>query len=178
MQTLSALLEDRLRSALGESADLEAKVTGATDARFGDYQTNVAMILAKQQRTNPRQVAQDLLSRLEVSDICEAPEIAGAGFINFRFRTDWLVTRFSEFLGDPRLGVPEPAAPKTVVVDFSAPNVAKPMHVGHIRSTFIGDALARIAAFIALNAINSRHVVAAADSSGRKSDWQKNRKTF
>src|SRR5688572_20440827 len=132
MQTLPALLEDRLRSALGDSAGLDPKVTAATDARFGDYQTNVAMILAKQQRTNPRQVAQDLLSRLDVADLCEPPEIAGAGFINFRFRTDWLTTRFSEFLVDSNLGVPAPSKPKTIVVDFSAPNVAKPMHVGHI----------------------------------------------
>lgn len=158
MQTLSALLEDRVRAALGDSPGLEAKVTAASDTRFGDYQTNIAMILAKQQRANPRQVAQDLVSRLEVSDCCEPPEIAGAGFINFRLRPEWLAARFAEFAADARLGVPLPAAPKTVVIDFSAPNVAKPMHVGHIRSTFIGDALARITAFVGHETVRDNHI--------------------
>ncbi len=158
MQTLSALLEDRLRAALSDFPGSQARITAASDSRFGDYQTNIAMILAKQQHANPRQIAQELVARLEVGDVCDPPEIAGAGFINFRFRVDWLAARFAEFGGDPRLGVPMPAHPKTVVIDFSSPNVAKPMHVGHIRSTFIGDALARIAAFIGHRTVRDNHI--------------------
>jgi len=158
METIPALLEARLAAALADIPNAAPKITPATDARFGDYQTNVAMVLAKQQRVNPRQLAEQIIAKLDVSDLCETPQIAGAGFINFRLKTAWLADRFTQFLSDPRLGVPAPTVPQKIVVDFSSPNVAKPMHVGHIRSTFLGDALARIATFIGHDVVRDNHI--------------------
>ena len=153
--TISSLLESKLRTAL---PDAEPRVTAATDPRFGDYQTNVAMVLAKQQRTNPRQLAQQIIEKLEVSELCEPPEIAGAGFINFRLKPAWLAKQFAELADDPRLGVPAPDRVKSIVIDLSSPNVAKPMHVGHIRSTILGDALARIATFVGHRVVRDNHI--------------------
>lgn len=154
MPTVISLLEERLRAALGEPAEVAA----AADPRFGDYQTNAAMLLAKSRRENPRQAAAGILARLDVADICEPPEIAGAGFINFRLRPDFLARQFAETAGDPRLGVPLAARPRRILVDFSSPNIAKPMHVGHIRGTILGDALARVARFLGHDVVTDNHV--------------------
>jgi arginyl-tRNA synthetase len=162
METLQSILEARLRRAvhavIGESAMPDVPVTPATDARFGDYQTNVAMVLAKQQRANPRQLAQQIIEKLDVAEMCEPPEIAGAGFINLRLKPAWLAEHFSKLAGDPKLGAPAPAKPKKIVVDFSSPNVAKPMHVGHIRSTILGDAISRIASFVGHEVVRDNHI--------------------
>jgi arginyl-tRNA synthetase len=155
LETVCSLLEVRLRAALDGA---EAKVSAATDARFGDYQTNVAMVLAKQRRANPRQLAQEIIEKLDVAEMCAPPEIAGAGFINFRLKPEWLAERFAALVNDARLGVPAPEKPRQLVIDFSSPNVAKPMHVGHIRSTILGDALARIAAFIGHRVVRDNHI--------------------
>ena len=156
--TIAAELQARLRTALIGLGESDARVQAAADTRFGDYQTNVAMVLAKQQRTNPRQLAQRIIDALVVADLCEPPEIAGAGFINFRLRPDALAQRFTALAGDARLGVPEPERVRQFVIDFSSPNVAKPMHVGHIRSTILGDALARIAAFLGHRVVRDNHI--------------------
>lgn len=153
--TISSLLESKLRAALDGA---EAKVSAATDARFGDYQTNVAMILAKQQRANPRQVAQQIIEKLDLGEMCEPPEIAGAGFINFRVKPAWLAQQFAQLCTDEKLGVPAPEKPRKIVIDFSSPNVAKPMHVGHIRSTILGESLARIAEFIGHETVRDNHI--------------------
>ena len=153
--TIPSLLESKLRAALDGA---EARVSAATDARFGDYQTNAAMVLAKQRRANPRQLAQQIIDRLEVAEMCEPPEIAGAGFINFRLKPAWLAQRFAELCADARLGVPAPEKPRKIVIDFSSPNVAKPMHVGHIRSTILGESLARIAEFIGHSTVRDNHI--------------------
>ncbi len=158
METIQSLIQYRVRAATDGLGDIEPQVTPATDARFGDYQTNVAMILAKQQRANPRQLAQQIIEKIDVSDICDAPEIAGAGFINFRVTPAFLSARFSPLLADEKLGVPAPEKPRKIVVDFSSPNVAKPMHVGHIRSTILGDSLARIAAFLGHEVVRDNHI--------------------
>jgi len=158
LMTISSLLESRLRDATTHLGAVDARVQATGDARFGDYQTNIAMILAKQQRANPRQLAQDIIAKLDVADLCAPPEIAGAGFINFRLKPAWLAQHFARFLSDDRLGVPPPARARQIVIDFSSPNVAKPMHVGHIRSTILGDALARIAAFIGHRVIRDNHI--------------------
>lgn len=158
METISAILESRLAAAVAGLGDVEARVQPATDTRFGDYQTNVAMVLAKQHRANPRQLAQQIIDKLDVAEMCEPPEIAGAGFINFRLKPAWLAERFAALSGDPRLGVPQPARAKKMVIDFSSPNVAKPMHIGHIRSTILGDALARIAAFVGHSVVRDNHI--------------------
>ncbi len=158
METIQSLLESKLRAALDAVPGIVPQVSAANDSRFGDYQSNVAMILAKAQRANPRQVAQQILERLDVADICQPPEIAGAGFINFRLTPAFLAERLAALHSDERLGVPVPAAPLRIVIDFSSPNVAKPMHVGHIRSTILGDALARIASFIGHEVIRDNHI--------------------
>ncbi|MDB6171623.1 MAG: arginyl-tRNA synthetase [Chthoniobacteraceae bacterium] len=158
METIQSLLESRIRVAIAGIAELEPQVTPTADSRFGDYQTNVAMILAKQQRANPRQLAQQIIEKLDVDGLCEAPQIAGAGFINFRLLPDFLANQLALLIRDERLGVPLPSRIKKIVVDFSSPNVAKPMHVGHIRSTILGDSLARIATFIGHDVVRDNHI--------------------
>lgn len=159
METIPALLIARLRAALSSDfPDADPKVMAANDPRFGDYQTNIAMILAKQAKANPRQVAQQIIDKLEVADLCAPPEIAGAGFINFRLKPEALTARFAELSRDEHLGVPRPAQPKKIVIDFSSPNVAKPMHIGHIRSTILGDALARIGEFLGHSTVRDNHI--------------------
>jgi arginyl-tRNA synthetase len=158
METPSSILAARLRAALADFGAVEAPVHAVADARFGDYQTNVAMVLAKQQRANPRQVAQQIVDKLDVTDLSAPPEIAGAGFINFRLKPEWLTSQFADLLKDPRLGVPLPVRVRKFVIDFSSPNVAKPMHIGHIRSTILGDALARIAAFVGHEVVRDNHI--------------------
>ncbi len=128
------------------------------DPKFGDYQANLAMPLGKRLRRPPRDVAAEVVRRLDVADLCQPPEVAGPGFINLRLKDDWLVARLGAAVGDPRLGIPPAAAPRTFVVDYSAPNVAKPMHVGHIRSTVIGDALCRVLRFLGHRVIGDNHI--------------------
>ena len=144
-------------------ADFDAPVSPSADTRFGDYQTNVAMTLAKQRRTNPRALAAQIVDALQadpaLGDISAPPEIAGAGFINFRLKPAFLAGRLAALEGDPdRLGLERPARPQTVVIDLSGPNIAKPMHVGHLRSTIIGDALARVARFVGYTVITDNHL--------------------
>jgi arginyl-tRNA synthetase len=158
MDTIPAVLAGRLRAALSGVGSIDPMVTAATDPRFGDYQTNVAMLLAKQQRANPRQIAQQIIASLDVVGISEPPEIAGAGFINFRITPAHLQERLASVAADPMLGVPPAAEPRTVVIDFSSPNVAKPMHVGHIRSTILGDTLTRVARFLGHRVIADNHI--------------------
>jgi len=158
MQIIPALLEARLRAAVTEPCEVPLCVTPASDTRFGDYQTNAAMLLAKSRRANPRAVAQEILSQLQTDDICSTVEIAGAGFLNFTMRPDWIQERVEQLRNDSTFGVPRPATPRCIVIDFSSPNVAKPMHVGHIRSTILGDSLARVATFIGHHVIRDNHI--------------------
>ncbi len=155
LQELESRLAAALTATLGEPT--AAAVTVAADLRFGDYQTNAAMVLAKQRKTNPRVLAQEIIDQLELNGLATA-DIAGPGFINFRILATAYAARISALSRDPRLGVPATGTGKTVVVDFSAPNVAKPMHVGHIRSTIIGDSLARIARFLGFKVIADNHI--------------------
>ena len=135
----------------------QVQVESAADLRFGDYQSNAAMILAKRLRTNPREFAAKLIEVMELGDLAVA-DIAGPGFINFRVTHSAWSKRMSALLGDNRLGVALASPVQTIVVDFSAPNVAKPMHVGHIRSTIIGDSLSRIARFLGHEVITDNHI--------------------
>ncbi|MEI6561671.1 MAG: arginine--tRNA ligase [Verrucomicrobiota bacterium] len=152
--TIQTLLESRLTEALGAPT----QVSATADARFGDYQTNAAMVAAKAQRANPRQVAAQMIERINVSDFCEPLEIAGAGFINFRLKPEFVAQQTRALLDDAHLGVPQAAQPRKIVLDFSSPNVAKPMHVGHIRSTILGDTLTRIARFLGHEVITDNHI--------------------
>jgi arginyl-tRNA synthetase len=159
MQTFQTLLAKKLSDALAKVGLPDAgEVTPATDPRFGDYQTNAALVLGKQRGENPRALAEKIVARLDVADLCEPPAVAGAGFINFTLRPDAIAKRTGEILRDKRLGVAEAELNQRIVVDFGSPNVAKPMHVGHIRSIVLGDALARIAQFLGHEVIRDNHI--------------------
>lgn len=135
-----------------------ASVVPATDARFGDYQSNCALVLAKERRANPRAVAATIAEAFAGGDFCEAPEIAGPGFLNFRLCTKEIAHRLVHLFQDAKLGVPQANTPRRILIDFSSPNVAKPMHVGHIRSTILGDSLTRIARFLGHEVITDNHI--------------------
>ena len=168
MQTTAAQLQIILRRALESLPEplpegFDATVSPAADARFGDYQANAAMTLAKARRTNPRALATQIVEALkadaELAGISAPPEIAGAGFINFRLKPEFLASVLATLDADPqRLGVNLPAHPPTVVIDLSGPNIAKPMHVGHLRSTIIGDCLARVARFVGYHVLTDNHL--------------------
>jgi arginyl-tRNA synthetase len=159
MDTFQTVLTRELAAALiAAGLPDTGEVVPATDARFGDYQTNAALILAKQRGENPRALAQKIIEHLDIAEWCERPTIAGAGFINFALRPQAVATQAARLLQDDRLGVPLTHAPRRIVVDFGSPNVAKPMHVGHIRSTVLGDALARIAEFLGHEVIRDNHI--------------------
>ncbi|WP_397382110.1 arginine--tRNA ligase [Prosthecobacter sp.] len=158
-----ALLTSRLHAAFTAAGiDLPEGFTPgvviASDTRFGDYQSNAAMILAKQLKTNPRALAEQIKAALQVEDLCEKITVDGPGFLNLTLSPAALAQRLSVIVKDDHVGVPQVEKAKTIVVDFSAPNIAKPMHVGHIRSTFIGDSLARVARFIGHKVITDNHV--------------------
>jgi arginyl-tRNA synthetase len=159
METFQLLLAKKLSNALKDAGLSEAgELTPATDPRFGDYQTNAALVLGKQRGENPRVVAEKIVSQLDVGDLGEPPVVAGAGFINFTLRPSAVAAKTVEVLRDERLGVAAAKAPRRIVIDFGSPNVAKPMHVGHIRSTVLGDALARIAQFLGHEVIRDNHI--------------------
>ncbi|PYK32255.1 MAG: arginine--tRNA ligase [Verrucomicrobia bacterium] len=159
METFQEILAKRLAAALTKAGlpDI-GELTQATDPRFGDYQSNSALILGKQRGENPRSVAEKILKALEVSDLSETPTVAGAGFINFKLTADAIAKKAGETFADERLGVARSISPKKIVIDFGSPNVAKPMHVGHIRSTALGDSLARIASFLGHDVIRDNHI--------------------
>lgn len=136
----------------------DISVSLASDTRFGDYQSNAAMVLAKQLKANPRALAEQIKASVQVGDLCSEVSVAGPGFLNFRISPDALSAHLRKVIADPACGVPQVESPKTIVVDFSAPNIAKPMHVGHIRSTFIGDCLARVARLVGHKVITDNHV--------------------
>ena len=156
LSTLQSRVAEALRAAgIDESL---AAVTPAADTRFGDYQTNAAMVAAKGLKKNPREVASLILPHLKVDDLCEAPGVAGAGFINFKVLDAALSEAGNTVSGDGHLGVVQVAKRKTIIIDFSSPNVAKPMHVGHIRSTILGDSLTRIARHLGHHVITDNHI--------------------
>ncbi len=159
MQTFQSLLAKKLSDGLARASLPEAgELTQATGPRFGDYQTNVALVLGKQRGENPRALAEKIIAQLDVSDVSESPAVAGAGFINFTLRQVAIEKQTLDIFRDERLGVAKTESPRRIVVDFGSPNVAKPMHVGHIRSTALGDALARVAKFLGNEVIRDNHV--------------------
>ncbi|TBL72185.1 arginine--tRNA ligase [Obesumbacterium proteus] len=157
---IQALLLDKVTQALvaaGAPADSEALVRQSAKAQFGDYQVNGVMGAAKKLGIAPRQLAEQVLTHLELDGIANKVEIAGPGFINIFLDPAWLAKQVEAALADERLGV-APVKPQTIVVDYSAPNVAKEMHVGHLRSTIIGDASVRTLEFLGHNVIRANHV--------------------
>src|SRR6266516_2284301 len=159
METFQTLLANKLSNALAKAGlPNVGDVTPTTDPRFGDYQTNAALVLGKQLGEIPRTLAEKILARLDVGELCESPTVAGVGFINFTLRTDAVARKAGGLLEDERLGVAKAGSTRRIVIDFGSPNVAKPMHVGHIRSIVLGDALARIASFLGHEVIRDNHI--------------------
>ena len=162
MQSVLNILETRISEAMAKvpgSQGCPALVRPATDAKFGDYQVNGVMALAKKVQTAPRVIAELIIRTLRINDICERPEIAGPGFINLRLKPELVAANLLQISKDAdRLGVEKADKPKTVVVDFSGPNIAKQMHVGHLRSTIIGDCICRLLEFEGHKVIRQNHI--------------------
>ncbi|MFV2054839.1 MAG: arginine--tRNA ligase [Thiohalomonadales bacterium] len=163
MNRLSQLLHSRLQQAIAQSfgddyRQIDPLLRPTQDPKFGDFQSNVAMSLAKRLQRNPREVATDIISAAKLDDICESAQIAGPGFINLRFLPTAISQQLVNLLTDSRLGVNPRETSQTVVVDYSGPNVAKEMHVGHLRSTVIGDAIAQVLAFLGDRVIRQNHI--------------------
>ncbi len=157
------LLNDRFANALATAFGEDYRTTDpilrpAQNPKFGDYQANVAMGLSKKLSQNPRDIATKIIENIDLAGICETPEIAGPGFINLKLANTYLTQILAALAGDPRLGVSTKPNPQTVVVDYSSPNVAKEMHVGHIRSTVIGDAIVRTLEFLGDTVIRQNHI--------------------
>ncbi len=160
MKPILKILEERISKAIAQATGQNgsAIVKAATDSRFGDYQANGVMAIAKKLKTNPRGLAEEVVKSLDISDICEEPEIAGPGFINLRLKPEFLASALLEIAADnERLGV-ETTGQKKIVVDYCGPNLAKEMHVGHLRSTVIGDCICRVLEFLGHNVIRQNHV--------------------
>jgi arginyl-tRNA synthetase len=159
---LHRLIEQQLQNAVAAilpDAELAGvQVRPCPDAKFGDYQSNSLMALAKKQKLNPRQLAELVKAKLDVGQWCEPVEIAGAGFLNFRLKPVALANALQAVVQGGDLFFQKATIPRTVVIDFSSPNVAKPMHVGHIRSTGIGDALQRVFRLLGHRVITDNHI--------------------
>ena len=153
-------LETRISAALARAsapAGSPALVGPATRPEFGDYQANGVMAAAKKLKTNPRALAAQVVEELDLEDMAASVDIAGPGFINIQLKGEWLAAQLGNVLADPRLGVPKDA-PQKVVLDYSHPNLAKEMHIGHLRSTVIGDAIARVLEFLGHEVVRHNHV--------------------
>src|ERR1700723_382985 len=169
-QVLGARVRDALVAAYGaDYADADPLIRPSS---FGDLQSNAALPLAKRLGRAPRDIAAEIVGRLDVGDICEPPTVSGPGFINLTLRPQWIADAATALLADPRLrapaaparraaprlGVTAAAEPQTVVVDYSSPNIAKAMHVGHLRTTIVGDAIVRALEFAGHDVIRDNHV--------------------
>ncbi len=149
-------MRDALVAAFG--ADYASADPLIRPSSFGDLQSNAALPLAKRLGRAPRDIAAEIVAHLEVDDVCEPPTVSGPGFINFALRDAWIAAAVTAVLADPRLGAGMTADPQTVVVEYSSPNIAKEMHVGHLRSTIVGDAIARVTEFSGHRLIRDNHV--------------------
>jgi arginyl-tRNA synthetase len=146
-------------SPVGSPPDTFAQaVRSSTDSKFGDYQANGCMAAAKALGRNPRELASEVAGQVDLSPMADPPEVAGPGFLNVRLREDWIAGALGELLVDDRLGVERAEDPETIIIDYSSPNVAKPMHVGHIRSTVIGESIARILSALGHKVIRDNHL--------------------
>ena len=166
MKNILSRLEEAFRAAIGAAFDLDCDplLNVAQNERFGDYQSNAAMGLAKLisertgQKASPRAIADQILAKLDLGEMAEKPTIAGPGFINVRLRTAWLADQLKAAAAEPFFGIPRVEPATKVVVDYSAPNVAKELHVGHLRSTIIGDAICRVLETQGHEVIRQNHI--------------------
>jgi arginyl-tRNA synthetase len=159
---LNRKLEQRLQEALAKLIpDLDpavVEIRPCPDPKFGHYQTSALMSLARQRKMNPRQLAEQVRTLIEVGDLCHSVEVAGAGFLNFRLKPEAIAQAMEEASRGGHLFFEKAASPETVVIDFSSPNVAKPMHVGHIRSTILGDSITRILRLLGHRVVTDNHI--------------------
>lgn len=156
-----ALFQPALAAIVPDTAkvpDFLAMIRPAQDAKNGDYQANFAMPLAKLLGRNPQKVADEIIGALPTNDVIASAVVAGPGFINLKLRDDWIARQIQSLATDPRIGVPPTTTPRTIIIDYSGPNVAKPLHVGHLRSTIIGDALTRLLRFLGHTVITDNHL--------------------
>ena len=157
---IQSILSDKIKQAMiaaGSDEQCDALIRQSSKPQFGDYQANGIMAAAKKLGLNPREFAQKVLDHADLSDVAEKTEIAGPGFINIFLNPTWLTNNVSAALKDQNLGV-SANEKQTIVIDYSSPNVAKEMHVGHLRSTIIGDAVVRTLEFLGHNVIRANHV--------------------
>jgi arginyl-tRNA synthetase len=156
---LTTQLDHAIIAALGvDYAGTDPILVLSSNPKFGDYQANMAMGLAKKTGQQPRAIAQLIVDHLDVAEVCEVPQIAGPGFINFTLKPSYLATQLQAMQLDRRLGVTVADHPQRVIVDFSSPNIAKEMHVGHLRSTILGDSIARVLEFRGHDVLRLNHV--------------------
>jgi arginyl-tRNA synthetase len=155
-QVLGARVRDALVAAYG--ADYGDADPLIRPSAFADLQSNVALPLGKRLGRSPRDIASEIVGHLDTGDLTEPPTVSGPGFINFTLRARWIADTATGLLADPRLGTPLRSRPKTVIVEYSSPNIAKEMHVGHLRSTIVGDAIARVTEFVGDHVIRDNHV--------------------
>lgn len=163
LDSLNNRFEKALISAFGDgvvakNGSKESLVVPASNPSFGDFQCNSSLALSKELKQSPRQIADKILEHLDISDICETPTIAGPGFINLSLKSDYIAKALEAVKSDSRLGVPKAAKAKNVVIDMSSPNIAKQMHVGHLRSTIIGESISRVIEFLGHKVLRVNHV--------------------
>jgi len=155
---LNARVADALSRVGPGLADTDPVLRPTQDPRFGDYQANCAMALAKQLKIKPRELAEKIVAHLDLADMCEPPSLAGPGFINLTLSPAFVARALQQIQTDPRLGVPTADSHRRIVVDYSGVNVAKLMHVGHLRSTIVGDSIVRLLEFAGHEVIRRNHV--------------------
>ncbi len=159
IETIRERLKQATVAAFGAAFnDVEPAIVDATNPDFGDFQTNLAMTLSKRVGAPPRTIAEKIIAGANFDDVLEVPQIAGPGFINLRIKKDYLESELNKLRNDERLGVPKASTPHRVVIDMSSPNIAKEMHVGHLRSTVIGDCIARTYEFLGHDVLRLNHV--------------------
>ena len=159
VERLKSKFDQALVAAFGQDlAGTNSMIFPATNPRFGDYQCNVAMSLAKKIKDKPRAIATQIIDNLDINDCCYPPKIAGPGFINLSLREEYIESCLQTIIKDEQLNVSPTKNPQRVVIDFSSPNIAKEMHVGHLRSTIIGDSLARVLEFQGHDVLRLNHV--------------------
>ena len=163
MTSILEKLQDSVSQALvaafgAELADTDPLIAPTNNPKFGDYQSNVALSLAKSLKQNPRAIAQSIIDRLQIEDMCQTPTIAGPGFINFMLKSDYIGQLLQEIQPDERLGIKPTENPQRIIIDYPSPNIAKEMHVGHLRPAIIGECLSRILEFIGHDVLRISHV--------------------
>lgn len=163
LDSLNSRFEKALIAAFGDSyaaknGSKESLVVPASNPSFGDFQCNSSLSLSKELKQAPRQIADKIIEHLDISDICEKPTVAGPGFINLTLRPEYIAESLGKLKSDPRLGVPKAAKAQNIVIDMSSPNIAKEMHVGHLRSTIIGDSISKVIEFLGHHLLRVNHV--------------------